>query len=285
MSKLLNPFASFTLRNFLLWGLLSLPFLIIILVYIGDDETITSTISFIWFYGLIVVWARAKFKKYKINFSFLFGRLPPRRTIWKLLILVVVLVMFSFGAVMIMAYLFSFIGSNFDQKYWEAYGITNNPKTATPNLYYIIDAIAGVFFAPFFEELFFRGILLHRLATKWGVTKGVIISSALFGILHGDFVGAFIFGVIMCMVYIKTTSLFATILCHFLANLLPTALGILASLSSQSPAMPTAQENQIIGITGAVFVAIAIPVIIAAMKRMRYKNELEVLPYFVNRNK
>jgi hypothetical protein len=42
---------------------------------------------------------------------------------------------------------------------------------------------------PLFEELFFRGMLLRSIAKRYGLTKGVIISSLVFGALHAQFQG------------------------------------------------------------------------------------------------
>ena len=55
--------------------------------------------------------------------------------------------------------------------------------------------LAVVFVAPVVEELFFRGMLLTRWSLKWGPTVGIIASSALFGLFHVGFFGAFAFGV------------------------------------------------------------------------------------------
>ncbi len=42
------------------------------------------------------------------------------------------------------------------------------------------------------------------MAHKWGIKKAVIISSIIFGLGHFDVIGAFMFGVVMCLLYIKT---------------------------------------------------------------------------------
>lgn len=73
--------------------------------------------------------------------------------------------------------------------------------------------------APVFEELAFRGVLLHRWAHKYGLRSAVIRSSLLFGILHPDFLGAFLFGVGMCALYLRTQSLWLPIICHSAYNL------------------------------------------------------------------
>jgi hypothetical protein len=72
--------------------------------------------------------------------------------------------------------------------------------------------------APFVEELLFRGILLHRWARRWGTARAVIATSVLFAVLHGEWVGHFLFGVAMCALYLRTRTLWLPILAHALSN-------------------------------------------------------------------
>lgn len=71
---------------------------------------------------------------------------------------------------------------------------------------------------PCVEEVLFRGFLLQRWAKQWGISRAVIISSLLFGILHADIVGGIIFGYVMCVLYIQTKSLWAPIVAHGINN-------------------------------------------------------------------
>lgn len=75
--------------------------------------------------------------------------------------------------------------------------------------------------APFVEEIFFRGILFQRLSYKWGTTNGIILSSFFFAIPHGfDFIGAFAFGVIACLLYLKSRSLWLPLFIHIANNVI-----------------------------------------------------------------
>lgn len=71
---------------------------------------------------------------------------------------------------------------------------------------------------PMVEEIIFRGVMLERLGAKYGYMKGVVISSFIFGLLHLDFVGAFIFGVVLSIVYLKSRSLLLPFLIHAMNN-------------------------------------------------------------------
>lgn len=50
----------------------------------------------------------------------------------------------------------------------------------------VLIAVVG---APFFEELFFRGLVQGTLVARWGVAVGVIVQAMLFGVVHMTFDG------------------------------------------------------------------------------------------------
>ncbi len=77
----------------------------------------------------------------------------------------------------------------------------------------------GIVLAPIVEEVLFRGLLFQRLAVKWGLGQGIVVSSVIFGLLHlDDFIGATLIGVALCLVYLRTRSLFVPMLLHFSYN-------------------------------------------------------------------
>src|SRR5262249_43657893 len=82
----------------------------------------------------------------------------------------------------------------------------------------LLDLVTTVLIAPFVEEVFFRGILFNRMATKWGLRAGIIASSIAFGLMHGDVLGAFVFGVVCCLLYQASRTLIPSIAVHVLFN-------------------------------------------------------------------
>jgi uncharacterized protein len=88
--------------------------------------------------------------------------------------------------------------------------------------------ISIVILAPVVEEYVFRGLLLSNWSAKWGNTKAVLFSSIIFGILHMDPFGAFLMGMVLCLIYLKTGSLLLVILIHFLNNGLAMVLSFTA---------------------------------------------------------
>ncbi|RAW00652.1 CPBP family intramembrane glutamic endopeptidase [Pseudochryseolinea flava] len=77
--------------------------------------------------------------------------------------------------------------------------------------------------APVLEELIFRGVILDGLLKRYSPRKAIILSSALFGIIHlnpWQFVAATILGVFIGWIYFKTNNLLLCIIIHFANNLL-----------------------------------------------------------------
>ena len=78
-------------------------------------------------------------------------------------------------------------------------------------------------FAPFFEEWLCRGIILRGLLRKVGPTWAIVISAAVFGLIHGNIwqaIPAFLIGCLLGYVYYKTGSLKLTMLMHCVNNTL-----------------------------------------------------------------
>ena len=78
------------------------------------------------------------------------------------------------------------------------------------------------FFAPIIEEILFRGIIQKGLINKGVKPRSAIIISALvFGIVHFNpwqFIGAFLLGIVLGVIYFKTKSLLMSIFLHFFNN-------------------------------------------------------------------
>jgi|YelNatPaOPRAMG01_1025707.scaffolds.fasta_scaffold08038_8 membrane protease YdiL (CAAX protease family) len=119
------------------------------------------------------------------------------------------------ASLFILAYIMNFFGINDQSKIADI--VDKLP------LYLLILAIL---FAPFSEELFFRGLLVRRF--------GILPAAALFSILHisygsaGEIIGAFAIGVILGLIYKQSKSILPPIIVHMTYNLL--AIAIMRSL-------------------------------------------------------
>lgn len=70
------------------------------------------------------------------------------------------------------------------------------------------------------EEFVFRGVILQGLR-KYGKWIAILGSSALFALVHlsaEQFIFPFLFGIIMSFIVLKTGSIFASMIIHFVAN-------------------------------------------------------------------
>jgi membrane protease YdiL (CAAX protease family) len=81
--------------------------------------------------------------------------------------------------------------------------------------------ITVVLAAPLGEELFFRGFALPALKRSWGVVPAVLVSGALFSLLHMDrvgFLGLMEIGVLLAALRWWTGSLWAAVIGHAVNN-------------------------------------------------------------------
>lgn len=94
---------------------------------------------------------------------------------------------------------------------------------------FILSAIASIIFAPLLEELVFRGIIFNRLKIRIGIVPAMLISSFLFAIGHdfGGITSAFLFGLCMCILYLKTDNILVPMSVHFINNVVATILELI----------------------------------------------------------
>ncbi|MCQ2737308.1 MAG: CPBP family intramembrane metalloprotease [archaeon] len=91
-------------------------------------------------------------------------------------------------------------------------------------IYVLMYFLAVVILSPIVEELLFRGIILRKLNTDYNfsIPFAILISSLLFGLCHsfGGILSAFVFGICMSVLYLKTKNILVPILAHTLNNLI-----------------------------------------------------------------
>lgn len=90
---------------------------------------------------------------------------------------------------------------------------------------------AALIFAPFMEEMVFRGCLCRMITARYNVSAGMLLSSLLFGFMHvtaSFFTGNLInllyiveyslMGFMLAYAYIKSDNIFVPVSIHFLMN-------------------------------------------------------------------
>ncbi len=133
--------------------------------------------------------------------------------------------------------------------------------------------------APITEEFIFRGVILHRWSEKWGVIPGILMSSILFGLIHGNifFIGITVSGIITALLYIRTRSLTVAIVHHAWHNLI---FLIGHFTATNLPIITNPQEITISYLWYGIFnLVLAIPALIYFLK---IPKNIRELPYFVN---
>ncbi len=78
--------------------------------------------------------------------------------------------------------------------------------------------------APITEELFFRGLILNGLLSRYETKKAVLVSAALFAVIHINpyqFPSGFLAGLLLAWLFVRTKSLWTCIMAHSFFNLIP----------------------------------------------------------------
>ena len=143
-------------------------------------------------------------------------------------------ILYVFGINIIFAYLFLFSVVVLDMLIGMSdptwiIGIDIDSVSLTPSAF-IYTLITSVVFAPIIEELVFRGVLFNRLKIRIGIVPAMLISSILFALGHdfGGIVSAFLFGICMCILYLKTDNILIPMSVHLINNIAATLLDLTA---------------------------------------------------------
>lgn len=107
---------------------------------------------------------------------------------------------------------------------------------------------------PILEEVVFRGYIFSRLSKAMPAIVAALISSAVFGICHGGLlwaVWAFVFGILICAVRIKSGSIVPGMIFHIIVN-------TFAMIATYFPVLDSMTEEVMLGLTigGGVLVAV-----------------------------
>lgn len=279
-----NPFLFFKARYLFLQGFLLFGAISLILSWSADEvhfnprDPVFAPLIYCLTFILLSVYTGLRLHKLKLNFFRLLGRTRPHS--WKLLIaLVIFILLFSLGSAQLFYYFLSFSHPAFVESHLQHNLFLSSSETFYPELYNFLTLIAVLIVAPITEEFIFRGILLHRWAAKWGMTPGLLISALLFGLLHSNVIGLFVFGLMMALLYLKTRSLFVPIACHALNNFLAVVLEVVSS----SPVAVLEQLHTYWWI-GLVYLVLSAPCLIWFIYR-QWPRHSSCLPYFMNRGK
>ncbi len=174
---------------------------------------------------VVILFSAALFslRKYRLSWADLGLRWPRRGGLWFSIVLVL--------AGLILVYTYFAILSAAGAEPGSAV-----PEEAFDNLApVILLAVLSLLFAPFMEEVFFRGFIFAGLRARWGTLGAALASGLLFGLAHLGGASTFYsvvpiaaVGIVFALGYAYTGSLLATIGAHLLFNLVSFIIGVSA---------------------------------------------------------
>lgn len=170
-------------------------------------------ISEVWIYLFLIVFIIFKVKSAKEDFLFDLKHIFSTFSLKDILIIVFLNIFFAYGMLYIAELLLSipfFSGL-----------ISNSFLSPLKNIAIVGTLLASIVIAPIFEELLFRGIFLQKLKSVFTLPTAIIIVSILFGAVHNfeGIISAIVFGICMCILFIRSGNILVPIFAHFLNNL------------------------------------------------------------------
>ena len=247
-----------------------------------DDPLSVPVLSIaIWTVLLVIVWRESR--QHGLLVRLLFGKRVPQFSLPYAVVLVASALIFSLGSFSVVFYFLSLSFPSYATKILESDLLGGGLNSQYPKLYNILMLFLLVVYAPIVEELVFRGFLLQRWASKWGLRRGLIASSLLFGMLHiNNPVGLTLFGLVMGLLYVRSRSLWIPIACHSLNNLAAVGIDGLSSwVGGDHKEAVTVTSLQESWWTGLILIAISVPFLWQFIKRSWPKAEDDI-PYLHN---
>lgn len=101
-----------------------------------------------------------------------------------------------------------------------------------PDFDKVLNYISLAILIPIAEEILFRGIILGQLLKKYRPWVSILLSAAVFGVMHGLSVHigyAFVCGIVIGAVYYATSNIAMTILIHIIFNFFGGTLSVILS--------------------------------------------------------
>ncbi|MCF0226675.1 MAG: CPBP family intramembrane metalloprotease [Methanobrevibacter sp.] len=190
-----------------------LVFIIGIFLGAGIDVFFNIHIGIPFMEICLVLFIVFKIRKSKDSIQLQLKDLSNNFPIKTIIIIFILNVLFSIGIGILFDYLTPFV----------PVGLSGNSSVLdNTNLLVLIGSLFfAIIIAPIFEELVFRGFIFSKIASYSTISIGIIVSSILFGLMHGveGFIGALVFGMCMCILYLKTSNILISMTVHFLNNL------------------------------------------------------------------
>ena len=230
-------------------------------------------------YGFIALGLWEVSRRHRIDFGRLTGRLPSSSHVRKRIVVVIPLMLFSYGTIWVLYYPLSILSPELVETVLLADNLfartADGALAIGPN---VLSAFALLVLAPVTEEIFFRGYLLHRWAVTWGVPASVVASTVVFASLHADPLGALLFGFVMAVIYLETKSLGLVILIHILNNMIAYGTGVVYTVLEDAPTASTVAEFRAEWWMAAIALGLSLPWAVRFVRR-HWPDDSWELPY------
>jgi membrane protease YdiL (CAAX protease family) len=201
------------------------------LIPLDAEDPIVAPLLYSLIFGSLClsIWLVAR--RPPLRLAYLLGPLPHQLAWLQLLWLMAGVFLFSLGAFQLSFLALSLVAPGWVEASLQQSLLLAPDQAASPALYNGVMLFSVVVVAPIAEEFIFRGVLLHRWGTKWGIGPAILLTSMLFGLLHANLIGLFVFGVVMALLYVSTRSLLVPIVAHALNNAIVSALDLLMTVT------------------------------------------------------
>ena len=279
-----NPFESLRATTVIPWVIVGSLVLVAafhvlaLLAPLDADDPQTSEVVFGFaIYGALASWIVWACRRSGVGIRRLLGTLPEGydRLSWaRLAALLAVTIGFSYSSWHLFAYALSIVAPGVLEFLIEALWPEPDPSTE----YRLAMAVIAVILAPVLEEGFFRGILVNRWGSRWGLPTALVASSIAFGVLHANPVGIGVVGLVAALLYLQTRTLIVPIVFHAANNLVATLWDQLSGDSGPPDAAAEIRELRDGILFGVVLVAITLPILIRYVRRHWPAREAEI-PY------
>lgn len=251
-----------------------------LLPFQADDSLVPPIIYMLVFSGLCLA-LLAIARHPPLRLPYLIGPIPPRFAWLQLVWLVAGIFLFSLGAFQVSYLALALLAPGWVEATLQQSLLLSADQTAYPRIYNGLMLIAVVVVAPITEEFIFRGVLLHRWGLKWGVRPAIVLTSVLFGLLHSNLVGLFVFGVVMSLLYLSTRSLLVPMAAHALNNALASGLEFFNLRSAPDLTVTTLAEFRETWWLGVACLLVSAPWVLRYIA-YRWPQPQAELPYLAN---
>lgn len=195
------------LKQISIFKLAAVLLLIFLIAVIFDFDGIFDFLEII-----LLLFFIYKFKDCKADFKKKFKGIFSQRYLKNIFIIVILNILFSYGMIYLSYLILYFIP--------DLYSLFTF-SIGDQSIAFAGSLLSVILLAPIVEELLFRGIIFNKINDYFSLTVAILVSSFLFGISHefGGMFSAFVFGICMVMLYLKTSNILVPIFAHFLNNL------------------------------------------------------------------